>query len=167
MSLETLMNTSSDDDRERPYCGRGGSDHEGEAASLHLSKVRGTNMQMRARLKSCGVTNSHQLLRAAGPFRARVVLAGKTGIDMAALAYIVKRADMARVKGVGATFADMLEVMGVDTVERLSSWPPDALHRTFLDFNRKERFARRAPTPEEIHAWVMQARELPIMIDNV
>ncbi|NJO36605.1 MAG: DUF4332 domain-containing protein [Rhizobiales bacterium] len=86
---------------------------------------------------------------------------------MAALAYITKRADLARVKGIGATFADMLEVMGVDTVERLASWAPAALHRTLLDFNRAERFARRAPTPEEIDAWVMQARSLPVLIDNV
>lgn len=155
MSSETLRVAPS-------YCS-----DDGEAASLHLSKVRGTNLQMRARLKCCGVTNSRQLLRASGPFRARVVLSGKTGIDMASLAYITKRADLARVKGVGATFADMLEVMGVDTVERLAAWAPDALHRTLLDFNRAERFARRAPTLEEIECWVAQARELPILIDNV
>ena len=147
------------------YCH--GHDHEGEAASLHLSKVRGTNLQMRTRLKCCGVTNSHQLLQAAGPFRARVVLSGKTGIEMAALAYITKRADLARVKGIGATFTDMLEVMRVDTVERLAAWAPDALHRTLHDFNRAERFARRAPTPEEIEDWVTQARKLPVLIDNV
>ncbi len=142
-------------------------DHDGEAVSLHLSKVRGASLQMRVRLKGCGVTNSRQLLRAAGPFRARVVLSGKTGIDMAALAYVVKRADMARVKGVGATFADMLEVIGVDTVERLAGWAPDALHRTLLDFNQTERFARRAPTPEEVLGWVAQARALPVLIDHV
>ena len=154
---------------ESPYCDHEGAGlgHEGEAVSLHLSKVRGTNLQMRARLKGCGVTNSRQLLRAAGPFRARVVLSGKTGIDMAALAYVVKRADMARVKGVGATFADMLEVIGVDSVENLAGWAPEALHRTLADFNRSERFARRAPTPEEIAAWVAQARALPILIDHV
>ena len=145
-----------------PYCS-----HDGEAVSLHLSKVRGTNLQMRARLKCCGVTNSRQLLGAAGPFRARVVLSAKTGIDMATLVNIAKRADLARVKGIGATFADMLEVIGVDTVQRLAAWAPDALHRTLHDFNRAERFARRAPTPEEIEVWVAQARELPVLIDHV
>ncbi|MDH3663317.1 MAG: DUF4332 domain-containing protein [Alphaproteobacteria bacterium] len=145
-----------------PYCS-----HEGEAVSLHLSKVRGTNLQMRTRLKSCGVTNSRQLLQAAGPFRARVVLSGKTGIDMATLAYITKRADLTRVKGIGATFADMLEVIGVDSVERLAAWAPDALHRTLFDFNRAERFARRAPTQEEVEDWVMQAQKLPVLIDHV
>ena len=138
-----------------------------EASSLHLSKVRGANQQIRTRLKACGVTNSHQLLRAAGPFRAPVVLSEKTGIDMASLAYLLKRADMARVKGVGATFADMLEVIGVDNVECLADWRADALHRTLLDFNRKERFARRAPTLDEVEAWVTQARALPILIDGI
>lgn len=140
---------------------------EGEASSLHLSKVRGANQQIRTRLKACGVTNSRQLLRAAGPFRARVVLSEKTGIDMASLAYLLKRADMARVKGVGATFADMLEVLGVDSVERLAGWGAAALHRTLQDFNRSERFARRAPTLDEVEAWVTQARALPILIDDV
>ena len=124
-------------------------------------------MQIRNRLKCQGVTNSRQLLHAAGPFRARVVLSGKTGIDMASLAYLVKRADLARVKGVGATFADMLEVIGVDSVERLAGWASDALHRTLLDFNRDESFARRAPTLDEVTAWVDQARKLPVLIDHV
>ena len=155
MSSETLR-------AENLFCS-----HDGEAVSLHLSKVRGASLQVRARLKCCGVTNSRQLLQAAGPFRARVVLSGRTGIEMATLAYITKRADLARVKGIGATFADMLEVIGVDTVERLAAWEPEPLRRTLLDFNRTERFARRAPTLDEIQAWVCQARRLPILIDSV
>ena len=142
-------------------------DHDGEAVSLHLSKVRGANLQIRNRLKGQGVTNSRQLLHAAGPLRARIILSGKTGIDMASLAYIVKRADLARVKGIGATFADMLEVIGADNVETLSGWDADALHRTLLDFNQCERFARRSPTLDEVAAWVDQAKELPVLIEHV
>ena len=138
-----------------------------EAVSLHLSKVRGTNLQIRARLKSHGITNSRQLLLAAGARKKRAALIGETGIDATTLAYITKRADLARVKGIGATFADMLEVINVDTVERLASWDPSALHRTLHDFNRAERFARRAPTPEEIQSWVGQARKLPLLIEGI
>lgn len=141
--------------------------HNSEAVSLHLSKVRGTNLQIRARLKSLGITNSRQLLVAAGEQKKRAALIGETGIDAATLAYITKRADLARVKGIGATFADMLEVIGVDTVGRLASWEPSALHRTLHDFNRTERFARRAPTPEEIQSWVGQARKLPILVEGL
>ena len=139
----------------------------GEAVSLHLSKVRGTNLQIRAKLKNLGITNSRQLLMAAGERKKRAALIGETGIDAATLAYITKRADLARVKGIGATFADMLEVIGVDTVGRLAGWEARALHRTLHDFNRVERFARRAPTPEEIDAWVGQAKKLPILVEGI
>ena len=144
-----------------------GGSPEDEAVSLHLSKVRGTNLQIRARLKTLGITNSRQLLKAAGQRKDRAGLIGKTGIDAATLAYITKRADLARVKGVGATFSDMLEVIGVDTVERLASWEPNALHRTLHDFNTSERFARRAPTLEEIQSWNTQARMLTIVLEGL
>lgn len=141
--------------------------YQDEAVSLHLSKVRGTNLQIRARLKGLGITNSRQLLAAAGEQKKRAALIGETGIEAATLAYITKRADLARVKGIGATFADMLEVIGVDTVERLASWDPAALHRTLHDFNQSERFARRAPTPEEIQSWIGQARKLPVVVEGI
>ena len=141
--------------------------HQDEAVSLHLSKVRGTNLQIRARLKGLGITNSRQLLEAAGEQKKRAALIGETGIEAATLAYITKRADLARVKGIGATFADMLEVISVDTVERLASWDPAALHRTLHDFNQAERFARRAPTPEEIQSWIGQARKLPVIVEGI
>ncbi len=138
-----------------------------EAVSLHLSKVRGTNMQIRARLKVLGITNSRQLLAAAGEQKKRAAIIGETGIEAATLAYITKRADLSRVKGIGATFADMLEVVGVDTVERVASWEPESLYRTLQDFNRTERFARRAPTIEEIQSWISQARQLPLVVEGI
>lgn len=155
MTTETLNVTSEDQSSDD------------EAISLHLSKVRGTNLQIRARLKGLGITNSRQLLIAAGKRRDRAGVIGATGIDAATLAYITKRADLARVKGIGATFSDMLEVIAVDTVERLASWEPAALHRTLHDFNQAERFARRAPTPEEIQSWVGQARLLPLIVEGL
>ena len=138
-----------------------------EAVSLHLSKVRGTNLQIRARLKGKGITNSRQLLEAAGAQQKRAALIGETLIDAATLAYITKRADLARVKGIGATFADMLEVLKIDTVARLAAWEIDELHQTLRDFNQTERFARRAPTLEEIASWVTQARRLPVIVEGI
>ncbi len=138
-----------------------------EAVSLHLSKVRGTNLRIRTRLKGVGITNSRQLLEAAGEQKKRAALIGETGIDASTIAYITKRADLARVKGIGATFSDMLEVVGVDTVERLASWEWAALHRALHGFNQSERFARRAPTPEEIQSWIGQAQKLPVVVEGI
>ncbi len=69
--------------------GQYGRDHGGDAVSLHLGEVRSTNLRMRVRLKCCGMTNSRQLLQAAGPSCARTVLSGKTGMATASLACLV------------------------------------------------------------------------------
>ena len=38
------------------------------------------------------------------------------------------------------------------------------LHRQLRDYNRRERLARRSPTPEEVADWVGQARLLPVLL---
>lgn len=133
--------------------------------SLHVSKLRGIALETRGRLKSRGVTYTDQLLAAAGKPGQRRQLAADSGIDEAELLRLVRRADLARVKGVGAIFADMLEFVGVLDVGGLASRDAMSLHRQLFELNRMERFARRAPTPEEVADWVAQARRLPRMIE--
>jgi hypothetical protein len=38
------------------------------------------------------------------------------------------------------------------------------LHNALATLNSAERFARRAPTPEEVEDWVAQARQLPKLV---
>ena len=134
--------------------------------SLHVSKLRGISNQVRSRLKRHGVTYTDQLLDAAGRPERRRALAARSGIEEAALLRLTCRADLARIKGVGAIFADMLELLGVDRVVRLARQKPAELHRALLELNAAERFARRAPTPEEVRRWVEQARVLPQLVDD-
>ena len=138
----------------------------GRAMSLHVSKLRGISVETRAKLKRQGVTYTHQLLLAAGHLADRVQFVARSNIDEGNLSRLVHRADLARVKGVGAIFADMLEVLEVDTVARLAAQEPEALHRRLYELNSVERFARRAPTPEEVQDWVSQARSLPLLLDD-
>jgi predicted flap endonuclease-1-like 5' DNA nuclease len=137
----------------------------GRAMSLHVSKLRGISYQVRSKLKQQGVTYTHQLLEVAGRADNRRVLAAKSGIEEPTLLRLTCRADLARVKGIGAIFADMLELIGVDRVTSLADQDPAALHAALFDLNAAERFARRAPTPEEVHNWITQARNLPRLIE--
>jgi len=66
---------------------------------------------------------------------------------------------------VGAIFADMLELIGVDRVSSLAAQDPVALHEVLHQLNAVERFARRAPTQEEVVDWVAQAKALPELVD--
>jgi len=137
----------------------------GRSMSLHVSKLRGISVPVRNRLKRHGITYTHQLLEAAGGRERRRELAARSGLDEADLLRLACRADLARIKGIGAIFADMLELVGVDRVAALARHDPRHLHRILHDLNAAERFARRAPTEAEVADWVTQARALPPLVD--
>jgi predicted flap endonuclease-1-like 5' DNA nuclease len=137
----------------------------GRPMSLHVSKLRGISNQVRNQLKRHGVTYTHQLLEAAGRRQRRRELAARSGIEEATLLRLTCRADLARIKGVGAIFADMLELTGVDRVSSLARHDPGRLYEILHDLNATERFARRAPTQDEVADWIAQARALPHLVD--
>jgi len=138
----------------------------GDATSLHLSKLRGVTGPVRRRLKRQGIAYTDQLLAAAGPRSECWRLAIRSGIDAALLGRLVCRADLLRIKGIGAIFADMLELLGIDRMARLARQNPTELHGALLGLNAALRFARRAPTPEEVRHWIIQARSLPQLVDD-
>ena len=133
--------------------------------SLHVSKLRGISLEIRRKLKRQGISYTHQLLREAGSTEQRRRLAERSRIDELALLRLVRRADLARVKGVGAIFADMLEMIGVDQVATLAKQDALDLRHRLYQLNAAERLARRAPTPEEVQQWIAQARDLPRLVD--
>ena len=129
--------------------------------SLHISKLRGIDVDSRMRLKQQGISYTDQLLEAARDAGARARLVERTRIDEARLLYLLRRADLARIKGIGAIFADMLGWVGVHDTAGLAGCEPAELHRRLATLNAVERLARRAPTPGEVADWVAQARALP------
>jgi predicted flap endonuclease-1-like 5' DNA nuclease len=139
--------------------------NEARAMSLHVSKLRGISLDIRQKLKRQGISYTHQLLREAGSPEQRRRLAERSRIEELALLRLVRRADLARVKGIGAIFADMLEMIGVDQVTTLAQQDPVELHARLYQLNAAERLARRAPTTEEVQQWIAQARALPCLVD--
>ena len=97
--------------------------------------------------------------------RARARLAREAGIDPDVLLALVRRADLARVDGLGTVFGLMLEDLGVDDVTTLAAGAPAELHARLFDYNREERLARRSPAPGEVEGWVGQARSLPALVN--
>jgi hypothetical protein len=97
--------------------------------------------------------------------RARIILHSAARLSVAEMA---RRAGVGRsaVCGIGAVFAYMLELIGIDRVSRLAREEPAALHRRLVEFNAREQLARRAPTPEEVADWVHQARTLSDRLDG-
>lgn len=133
-------------------------------SSLPISKLRGVPQRTRIALKAKRISSCGQLLRAAGPAELRAKLAEATGIDPELLTTLVQRADMTRIKGIGAIFGLMLEDLGVRDVQTLAQQDPIDLHARLHAYNQRVRLARRSPTPEEVTDWVMQARRLEPLV---
>jgi nucleotidyltransferase/DNA polymerase involved in DNA repair len=132
--------------------------------TLPISKLRGVPFQVRVALKVRRITTCSQLLTAAALFEDREALARATKIAPEILTDLIQRADMARVNGVGAVFGLMLEELGIHDVGALAGQNPEELHEKLREYNRRERLARRSPTPEEVSDWVTQARRLPKLV---
>jgi len=132
--------------------------------ALPISKLRGVPFQVRVALKVRRITTCSQLLSAAALHDNRMALARTTKLAPEILTELVQLADMARINGIGAVFGLMLEEMGIHDVETLARRDPEMLHRQLRDYNRRERLARRSPTPEEVADWVGQARLLPVLL---
>ncbi len=132
--------------------------------SLPLSKLRGLSILLRVALKARRITNCEQLLAAAATAPARRRLCAEAGLDDDEVLRLVRRADMARVNGIGAVFGMMLEELGIMDVPALAAADPVLLHGRLRSYNEQERIARRSPTPEEVESWVAQARRLPRLV---
>ena len=80
------------------------------------------------------------------------------------LTELVRRADLARVKGVGTVFGRMLEDLGIGDVAKLAHQKPGRLHERLRRHNAASQLARRSPTADEVADWIAQARRLPILV---
>jgi nucleotidyltransferase/DNA polymerase involved in DNA repair len=132
--------------------------------TLPISKLRGVPERARLALKVHRITTCEQLLANAGSVEGRVALARVARLEREFLDDLVRRADMARVSGVGVVFGAMLHELGVRDVSDLTASDPAELHERLRQHNQINRMARRSPTPEEVVDWVRQAQSLPVLV---
>jgi len=127
--------------------------------ALKLNGLKDVTPEIMATLRSARLNSSEKLLTAASQPKTRTELAKKLGIDARTLLEIANRADLGRIWGIGALYADLLEVAGVDTVIELRNRNPDNL---FEKINQvaAELHVKRPPLREEVHNWVNQAKQL-------
>ena len=133
-------------------------------ANLRIIRLRGVTTKDVAALKAQSVTNADHLLSRGRTPKGRRELAAATGLSEAAILELVNRADLARVKGVGRQFSNLLENAGVDTVRELAQRKPEHLHATLVEHAVASE-VKRAPSLKEVESWVTQAKSLPRMVE--
>jgi predicted flap endonuclease-1-like 5' DNA nuclease len=72
----------------------------------------------------------------------------------------VNRADLARVKGIGEEYANLLEATGVDTVPELAQRNAENLHKKLIEVNDEKNLVRKVPAQSQVEDWIKQAKEL-------
>jgi predicted flap endonuclease-1-like 5' DNA nuclease len=130
-----------------------------------ISKLRGLSFDLETRFRERGLRTSDQLLDTARTPAGRKELAEYAGVDVHTILELANRADLARVKGIGGVFSDLLEHAGVDTVKELATRRPDNLYAKLVELNAQKKLAGRAPTRNAVAAWVAHAKELPPLLE--
>lgn len=126
---------------------------------MRVTEIRGIQNTTAEKLSTIGVKTADQLLEAGRTPKGRKNLAEEIGTSEPEVLELVNRADLARVKGIGEVYSNLLEQAGVDTIVELSRRVPANLHAKLVQFTQAGN-ARRAPTLAEVEDWVQQAKDL-------
>ena len=133
--------------------------------TVAIDKLKGMPVELAAKLKMKGLNTTDKFLAEVSTPAGRRALAQSTGVDSAVILEMANRADLARIKGVGVVFSDLLEEAGVDTVKELAARNADNLYAKLAEVNRGRRLAGRLPTAKAVKNWVKQAKALPKLLE--
>ena len=133
---------------------------------MKIEAIEGIGPFYAEKLRSLGIRTTGGLLKAAASKMGREKLAGKSGISETLILEWVNLADLARIKGVGEEYSDLLEEAGVDSVKELRHRVPANLHKTILETNQRKRLVRRPPSMNQVADWVDQAKRLPPVVTH-
>jgi predicted flap endonuclease-1-like 5' DNA nuclease len=129
-----------------------------------LSEIEGIGGAYAEKLKAVGINSIESLLELCKTPKGRGDLALKADISEKLILKWTNRADLARIKGVGGQYADLLEASGVDTVPELAHRVPENLIKKMTEINAERKLVRKLPVLKQVSSWISQAKELPRII---
>lgn len=130
-----------------------------------LSTIEGIGDVYEAKLKEVGINSMEALLEACASKKGRIDIAEKSGISEKLILKWANHADLARIKGIGGEYAELLEAAGVDTVPELSNRKPENLFKKMQEVNDQKALVRKLPTQAQVENWVAQAKALPRVLN--
>ena len=126
-----------------------------------LSIIEGIEEAYETKLEAAGVKSIEALLDTCATKKGRTELAEKTGISEKLILKWANHADLARIKGIGGEYAELLEAAGVDTVPELAMRKAENLFKKMQETNDAKSLVRKLPTEAQVEDWVKQAAALP------
>jgi predicted flap endonuclease-1-like 5' DNA nuclease len=128
--------------------------------SIVIHKLPGVDSTLEAKLKGLGIKDSEDLLRVCRSMSAINKLAVSAGLDPKELTRLVHRADLARIRGIGDAYTQLLEAVGVKTLSDLADRQPEDLRDQFNHVNGELKLVGRVPALAMVNGWVTKAQRL-------
>jgi predicted flap endonuclease-1-like 5' DNA nuclease len=129
-----------------------------------ITEIEGIGPDAATALKSVGIRTTAKLLEAAKSPKGRLALKLKTGFDERRILAWANMADRMRIKGIGGEYAELLRIVGVDTVKELAYRNPEKLAMAMAEANRKRKLVRLLPSARTVGRWIDSAKKLPLKI---
>jgi predicted flap endonuclease-1-like 5' DNA nuclease len=125
-----------------------------------ITEIEGIGSNYAQKLSGIGITTTEALLKQGASKKGRKEIAEKSGIADKLILKWVNRADLARIKGIGEEYADLLEVAGVDTVPELAQRKAENLYNKMVEVDSEKKLVRQVPAQSKVEDWVKQAKGL-------
>lgn len=125
-----------------------------------IDQVAGIGQKEATRLRKAGVRTGKSLIERASTQRGRNELAKASGLSAKDLQVWVHHADLLRVRGIGAEYAELLVAAGVDTIRDLRRRNATALVAKIIGLNGTHKVVDRLPTEPMVEGWIAAAAEL-------
>ncbi len=131
-----------------------------------IADIEGIGPAYAEKLKAANLDTVEELLEAGASKKGREDIAAKSGISEKLILEWVNRADLARIKGVGSEYADLLEASGVDSVPELAQRNAANLTAKMEEVNAAKSLVRKVPTESQVADWVERAKNLPKVVTH-
>lgn len=128
--------------------------------ATRLTEIEGIGVVHCEKLMSVGIRSVEQLLGYCGKRNAREALAGHTGISEQLVLKWVNKADLSRISGITAFYAEVLEHVGVCSVADLAQRDAMRLHAALCACHDQELM----PSLLQLAEWIEQAKQLPVRV---
>ena len=130
-----------------------------------LKDFRDVNPEYIERLAAQGIKTTAQMLASGATQEQRATLAKETGVSEKALLELAQLSDLARLPGFKGIRARLYFEAGVDSVEKMANWQPEALRMMVTEYVERTAFNGLPPLPNEVSSTVANARNLPKIME--
>jgi predicted flap endonuclease-1-like 5' DNA nuclease len=131
-----------------------------EQKMANIEDIEGIGAVNATKLKAMGISTVEKLLERGATRSGRQEIIQTTGARDDQVLRWVNHADLYRIKGVAAEFAELLEAAGVDSVPELAQRSPANLQKRMEEVNEQKKLTRRVPSESQVTAWVAEAKTL-------